>query len=135
MAEKKKGPVVGRRKSAVARAMVRPGSGKVYINGRSLDSYEPELARMRIREPLDILEDMVKKLDIYVNVAGGGFMGQADASRTAIARALIEYSGDEQLHDKLKALEWTLVKSDVRRKEAGKPGGPGARAKYQKSYR
>ena len=126
---------VGRRKAAVARATIRDGKGRVYVNSRSLEAYEPELARLRIREPLDVVPDLAKKVDIEVNVSGGGFMGQADATRTAIGRGLADWSEDENLRERLKEHDWALVKSDVRKKEAGKPGGPGARAKYQKSYR
>lgn len=126
---------VGRRKAAVARATVREGKGRVYVNGLALEAHEPELARLRIQEPLQLAPDEAKKVDIDVNVSGGGFMGQANAARTAIARGLVEWSDDEKLRERLKAHDWAMVKSDVRRKEPGKPGGPGARAKYQKSYR
>lgn len=126
---------VGRRKAAIARATVRDGSGCVYINGRFLDVYEPELARLRISEPLILVPELAKKVDIEVDVEGGGFMGQADAVRTAIARGLIEWSGDVKLRELFKQHDWAMVKSDVRFKEPKKPGGPGARAKFQKSYR
>jgi len=126
---------VGRRKAAIARATVRDGSGRVYINGRLLDVYEPELARLRISEPLTLAPELAKKVDIKVDVEGGGFMGQADAVRTAIARGLIEWSGDAKLRDLFKQHDWAMVKSDVRFKEPKKPGGPGARSKFQKSYR
>jgi len=126
---------VGRRKAAIARATVRDGSGHVYINGRLLDVYEPELARLRISEPLTLVPELAKKVDIVVDVEGGGFMGQADAVRTAIARGLIEWSGDAKLRELFKQHDWAMVKSDVRFKEPKKPGGPGARSKFQKSYR
>lgn len=126
---------VGRRKAAIARATVRDGSGRVYVNGRLLDTYEPELARLRISEPLTLAPELAKKVDIEVDVEGGGFMGQADAVRTAIARGLIEWSGDAKLRELFKQHSWAMVKSDVRFKEPKKPGGPGARAKFQKSYR
>lgn len=126
---------VGRKKSAVARAIVRKGSGDVFINNRSLDVYEPELARLRISEPLRLAPELAEKVDIRVDVSGGGFMGQADASRTAIARALMNWAEDEELREKFKEYDWTMIKSDTRRKESKKPGGPGARRKRQKSYR
>ena len=128
-------PITGRRKTAFARATVREGEGRVYINGRSLDVYEPELARLRILEPLALVPELAKRVDIEVNVRGGGYMGQADAVRTAIARGLIEWSGDPQIRERFKQYDWTLIKSDTRFKEPKKPGGPGARAKFQKSYR
>ena len=126
---------VGRRKAAIARATVRDGKGSVLVNKRSLDAYEPELARQRIQEPLSLAPELAKRVDIEVDVEGGGYMGQADAVRTAIARGLIEWSGDAKLREMFKQHDWTLIKSDVRFKESKKPGGPGARAKFQKSYR
>lgn len=125
----------GKRKSAVARATVKEGSGNVYINNRALEVYEPELARLKIKEPLQLAEDIVEEVDIEVNVNGGGYMGQADASRTAIAKALLEWADDEELYQKFKEYDQTLLKSDMRRKESKKPGGRGARKKRQKSYR
>ena len=125
----------GRRKTALARATVKDGQGKVFINRRALEVYEPELARLKIFEPLTLVPELVRRVDIEVNVGGGGFMGQADAVRTAIARGLIEWSGDPKVRELFKQHDWTLVKSDVRFKEPKKPGGPGARAHYQKSYR
>lgn len=125
----------GKRKSAVARATVREGSGNVYINNRALEVYEPELARLKISEPLRLAEDVAEEVDIEVNVSGGGFMGQADASRTAIAKGLIEWSEKEDIYEKFKEYDRALVKGDMRRKESKKPGGRGARKKRQKSYR
>lgn len=126
---------VGRRKAAIARATVRDGKGRVFVNKCALEVYEPELARLRISEPLMLAPEVAKRVDIDVDVDGGGFMGQADATRTAIARGLIEWSGDAKLREMFKQHDWTLIKSDVRFKEPKKPGGPGARAKFQKSYR
>jgi len=126
---------VGRRKAAIARATVRDGKGRVFVNRCALEVYEPELARLRISEPLTLAPEVAKRVDIDVDVDGGGFMGQADATRTAIARGLIEWSGDAKLREMFKQHDWTLIKSDVRFKEPKKPGGPGARAKFQKSYR
>lgn len=124
---------VGKRKAAVARATLKEGKGRIYINGIPLQVWEPELARKRIAEPLMLAPDFAKKVDIWVKVRGGGWAGQADAVRTAIARALIQY--EPSLREEFKKFDWTLIKSDVRRKEKKKPGGPGARAKFQKSYR
>lgn len=126
---------IGRRKAALARAMVKNGKGCVIINRRMLEVYEPELARLKILEPLTLVPELARRVDIKVDVEGGGFMGQADAARTAIARGLIEWSGDPKVRELFKQHDWTLIKSDVRFKEPKKPGGPGARARYQKSYR
>lgn len=125
----------GRRKSALARATVKEGTGRVFVNRLALEAYGPELARLKIMEPLNIVPEIAKSVDIDVNVAGGGFMGQADAARTAIARGLIKWSEDPKVREIFKQHDWTLIKSDVRFKESKKPGGPGARAKVQKSYR
>lgn len=125
----------GRKKAAIARATVRKGSGNVHINGRSIDAHEPELARLRIQEPLQLVPELAREVDIEVNVSGGGFMGQADASRTAIARALVKWSEDEDLREKFREYDRAMIKSDTRRKESKKPGGRGARRRRQKSYR
>lgn len=125
----------GRRKAALARATIRVGKGRVFINNKALEIYEPELARLKISEPLALVPEIAGQVDIEVSVSGGGFMGQAEAVRTAIARGLVEWSGDPKVREIFKQYDWTLVKSDVRFKEPKKPGGPGARAKFQKSYR
>jgi len=125
----------GRRKRALARAVVRSGSGRVFINGKPVETIEPELARLKIMEPLMLVPELGGKVDIEVKVEGGGVMGQAEAVRTAIARGLLQFFEDQQLREKFKQYDWTLVKSDTRFKEPKKPGGPGARAKFQKSYR
>lgn len=126
---------IGRRKSSLAKATIRDGKGRVIINNRAIEVFEPELARLKISEPLQLVPELVKGVDIKVDVRGGGFMGQADAARTAIARGLAEWSNDPNVREIFKRYDWTLIKSDVRFKETKKPGGPGARAKFQKSYR
>lgn len=130
-------PVIetGRRKAAMAKVIIRSGKGRVVVNNRSLDMLEPELFRLKITEPLQLVPELAKKVDIEVVVRGGGVMGQAEASRTAIARGLAKWSNDPSVRETFKRYDWTLIKSDVRFKETKKPGGPGARAKFQKSYR
>jgi small subunit ribosomal protein S9 len=125
----------GKRKTATARAAVMKGNGKVRINRTPLEIYEPQLARLKIFEPLTIAGKKADKLDIKVNVQGGGIMGQADAIRTAIARGIIDYTNDEELKTKFLAYDRTLLVNDTRTKESKKPLGRGARAKRQKSYR
>ena len=78
----------GKRKTAIAKATLRPGTGKIKINNVSIEHYEPELYKLRIQEPLILASDVVVKVDISVTVKGGGLMSQSDASRLAIARAL-----------------------------------------------
>ena len=125
----------GKRKTAIARASVKAGTGKVTVNKIPLDVYEPELARLKIQEPLELAGDKISGVDISVTVNGGGVMGQAAAVRTAIARGLVEYYKDEELEAMFKAYDTTLMINDDRRKLPKKPMGPGARAKKQKSYR
>ena len=125
----------GKRKTAVARAAVMKGSGKVRINKIPLDVYGTELARLKVTEPLTIAGKKADKLDIKVSVEGGGIMGQADAVRTAIARGIVEYTSDDELKEQYLAYDRTLLVNDTRTKESKKPMGRGARAKRQKSYR
>ena len=80
-----------KRKTAIARATIRKGIGKVRINKQPLEIYTPELARLKITEPLKIAGTRANKVDISVRVQGGGVMGQADATRTAIARGLVQF--------------------------------------------
>ncbi|MEM2838605.1 MAG: 30S ribosomal protein S9 [Thermoplasmata archaeon] len=125
----------GKRKMAIARASVTEGVGRIRINSRPLEFHEPEIARQKIMEPLILAGDIVKKIDIDVNVSGGGVMGQADASRTAIAKAIVGYTQDQELKRKYVAYDRSLLVSDPRRKLPKKPLGRGARKKRQKSYR
>ncbi len=123
----------GKRKTAIARATLKAGKGNVRINYISLENYSPELAKMKIMEPLLISGDAPKKFDISVNVHGGGWQAQAEASRLAIARCLIEVN--KALKNKFLEYDRTLLVADTRRKETRKPNDSKARAKRQKSYR
>lgn len=125
----------GKRKSAVARATMRKGRGLVRINGVPVEMHEPYLAKVMIMEPLTLAGDRAQKVDIDVNVAGGGVMGQASASRTAIAKGLVQFLGDEDLQTTYSKYDRALLVSDPRRKLPKKPQGKGARKKHQKSYR
>ncbi len=125
----------GKRKTAIAKAVVRDGVGRVRINKIPLEIFQPELARLTIMEPLIIAKDLAKKVDIDVAVNGGGVMGQAEAARTAIARGLVEWSGDEELKRTYLEYDRYLLVNDVRRKEPKKQGGRGARKRRQTSYR
>lgn len=125
----------GKRKTAVARAVAREGTGIVRINSVPLDIVTPELARLKMAEPLTLVPEKAAKIDIDVSVAGGGVMGQAEATRTAIAKAIVEYFNDEELKLAFKKFDRSLLISDIRRKLPKKPLGRGARKKRQKSYR
>ena len=125
----------GKRKTAIARAVVKEGTGKVTVNKIPLAIYTPELARLKIEEPLQLVPEKASKVDISVTVQGGGVMGQAAAVRTAVARGLVDYYKDEELEALFRAYDRTLIINDDRDKLPKKPMGPGARAKKQKSYR
>ena len=125
----------GKRKEAVARASVKSGSGKVRVNNVPIEIYTPELARFKMMEPLLLAGDKVAAVDINVNVQGGGFMGQAEAVRTSIAKGLVEFLQDSELEASFKQYDRSVLISDPRRKLPKKPQGRGARKKRQKSYR
>jgi len=125
----------GKKKTATARATLKDGKGIVRINKVPLDIHEPRLARLKIQEPVLIAGDLIKGMNIDVVVSGGGTMGQTDAVRTAIAKGIVEWTGDTALKEAFSEYDRNLLVSDHRHKERKKFGGPGARSKYQKSYR
>jgi len=125
----------GKRKTAVARATAKPGRGRVRINKIPVEIFQPEMIRLKIMEPLLIAKELSNKVDIDVKVEGGGVMGQAEAARTAIARALLEFSQDPELRRAFIEYDRTLLVNDVRKKEPKKQGGRGARKRRQTSYR
>lgn len=134
-----KAPVIvlstGKRKTAVARATVRKGSGLVRFNDRPLELVEPEIVRQKVQEPLLMVGSKAKNLDISVQVRGGGIIGQASAARTAVARGLLEWLKDADLKETFKHYDRSLLVNDPRRKLPKRPGGRGARKRRQKSYR
>lgn len=125
----------GKRKTAIARATLRTGKGRVRINNKPVEFYQPELARLKIQEPLELAGKQRNKVDINISVQGGGVMGQAEASRTAIARGIVEWFGDEKLQKLFQSYDRALLVNGTRRKEPKHPMGRGARKKRQKSYR
>lgn len=125
----------GKRKTAIARATIKPGKGRIRINNIPLEIFEPKISREKIMEPLNLAGDVSKKLDIHIKVSGGGFMGQAEAARMAIARALLKWKKSGHLRTAFTEYDRSLIAGDPRRKEPKKFGGPGARARDQKSYR
>jgi len=121
----------GKRKSSVARTRLYEGSGKIEINGRPVEEYFPrETLRMIIDQPINMV-NLTNKLDIKVNVTGGGLSGQAQAVQHGISRALQVY--DPNLRKTLKSAGF--LTRDARTKERKKYGQPGARAKFQYSKR
>ncbi|MFW9787146.1 MAG: 30S ribosomal protein S9 [Candidatus Thorarchaeota archaeon] len=125
----------GKRKTSLAKATIRDGTGRIRINGRPLEIQQPELARMRIMEPLVLFGEGWKRYDIKVRSKGGGFMSQADAVRMAIATGLFRMSQDFEARAKMIEHDRTMLVGDPRRTEPKKFGGPSARSRYQKSYR
>ena len=132
----------GKRKTAVARATVRKGQGRVRVHGEPIHIMGPSLAQRKALEPVQIAEAMNRlgDVDVYVDVEGGGQMGQVDALRTAIARGLVKWNGgaegdDEELRDEYLRFDRSLLVNDPRRKEPKHQMGRGARKKWQKSYR
>ncbi|MFA6048663.1 MAG: 30S ribosomal protein S9 [Candidatus Micrarchaeia archaeon] len=124
----------GKRKEAIARASIKPGSGKISVNGLSLDALNSPFVRQVISEPMKFY-DASNTLDIDINVRGGGVMGQAQAARTAIARALVSYSKSDELKAEMLSYDRSLLVEDPRRVEPKKFKGPKARARFTKSYR
>jgi len=126
----------GKRKSAIARATIRQGTGLVRINHIPADLIEPKMSRLKVMEPLILAGDAAGKVDIDISVSGGGISSQAEASRLAIAKALVEYSKNDKLKEIFLGYDRNLMVADVRRKEPSKPNRHGqARSKVQKSYR
>ncbi|KAI0381032.1 40S ribosomal protein S16 [Hypomontagnella monticulosa] len=133
----------GKKKTATAVAHCKTGSGLIKVNGRPLSLVQPEVLRFKVYEPLLIIGlDKFAQVDIRVRVSGGGHTSQVYAVRQAIAKALIAYYQkfvDEHSKNTLKAAlvayDRTLLVADNRRCEPKKFGGPGARSRFQKSYR
>ena len=122
---------VGRRKAAIARVIVKEGTGAITINKRPLEVYFPSsILQYVVKQPLNTL-DVVEKYDIKVNLCGGGFKGQAEALRLAIARALVKINPE----DKSALRAEGFMTRDPRSVERKKPGQPKARKRFQFSKR
>ena len=126
----------GKRKRAVARAVLMEGTGKITINKKNYMLLH-QFDRLKIEEPVRIAENFLgkKNFDVTITVRGGGEKGQIDASRLALTRAILEFSKSKELEKQFTNYDWSLLVADVRRKEAYKPGDSKARAKRQKSFR
>ncbi len=122
---------VGRRKAAVARVIVKEGNGAIVINKRPLEVYFPSsILQYIVKQPLTKL-DVAEKYDIHVNLDGGGYKGQAEALRLAIARALVKINPE----DKSALRAEGFMTRDPRAVERKKPGQPKARKRFQFSKR
>lgn len=122
---------VGRRKRAVARVLMRPGTGEWSVNGRTMEDYFPRPThQIRVLEPLK-LAGLEGNFDMKIRVHGGGLTGQSDAVRMGVSRALVEQ--DEELRPALR--EKGMLTRDARQVERKKPGQPKARKRFQFSKR
>ncbi len=127
---------VGKRKTAIARAVIKPGEGRVRINGVPIEIWPIEMARLKMMEPLLLLSPQLRNsVDIDVKVEGGGVMAQADAVRMAIARGLVAYFNIPELKELYKEFDRTMLAGDPRRTEPEKWLRYSARRFRQKSYR
>lgn len=122
---------VGRRKAAIARVFVKEGTGVITVNNRTLAEYFPNpILQFIVKQPLALL-DVAEKYDLKVNLVGGGYKGQAEALRLAIARALVKINAE----DKSSLRQAGFVTRDPRAVERKKPGQPKARKRFQFSKR
>ena len=114
----------GKRKKAIARAVVRQGTGIIRINSLLLDNVSPKMAMLKMKEPLIIAEELAGKVNIDVTINGGGVSSQADAGRIAIAKALVSFSKNDKLKEIFLSYDRNMLVADVRRKEPSKPNRP-----------
>ena len=126
----------GKRKTAIARAILTEGVGKIKINKRDYQTLQ-FFDRLKIEEPLRIGKEILGKInfDVSINVRGGGEKGQIDAARVALARAMVKFSNSKELSSAFLNYDRNLLIADVRRKEMYKPGDSKARKKRQSSKR
>ncbi len=133
--KKKPTLATGKRKTAKARVTVVEGKGRVRINNVPVQYHEPLMAREMIMEPFLIAGDVASRVDISIDVAGGGTLGQAEAARMGLAQGLVKYTKSKRLKSTFLEHDRTMLSGDARRKEPKKFGGPSARTRKQKSYR
>lgn len=126
----------GKRKTAIARAVLVEGSGKILINNKDHNSFQI-FDKLKIQEPLRIAEPILGKanFDVKISVRGGGEKGQIEAARLALAKAIVEFTKSEELTKAFLNYDRNLLIADVRRKEVYKPGDSKARSKRQSSKR
>lgn len=128
----------GKRKDAIARATIVSGNGNVRINGVPVNIWGNDFLRMKVTEPLVMAADLSAKANIDVNVRSGGIVGQAEAARMAIARALVNFSKDAKLKEKFIQYDRNMLVYDSRRNEPHHAGGAskrGSRRHKQRSKR
>jgi small subunit ribosomal protein S9 len=126
----------GKRKSAIARATLSPGTGIIRINGIPIERIQNEFVQMKLKEVFLIVHDpKLNTINIDVNVNGGGLTGQVDASRMAITKSINKFLGKKRVTKSIKEYDRSMLSGDSRRIEPKKWGGPKARKRVQKSYR
>jgi small subunit ribosomal protein S9 len=127
----------GKRKSAIAKAKIQIGTGKITINKVPYENLTSMFHKLLIREPVDITKKVLGdfKFDVTVKIMGGGNEGQIDAARLAIAKAIVQFTKSLELKKAMMEYDRSMLVADVRRKEPYKPGDSKARSKRQKSYR
>jgi len=136
MVKSEKIMVAGKRKEAIAKALIGTGTGKVKLNDVDYELLSG-FHKLAIREPIEIAKKVLGEFnfDIIIKVSGGGREGQIEASRLAIAKALVKFTKSNELKKAFLNYDRNLLVADTRRKEAYKPGDSKARRKRQKSYR
>ncbi|HUC38998.1 MAG TPA: 30S ribosomal protein S9 [Candidatus Acidoferrum sp.] len=130
--------VKSRRKSAIARASAKAGSGRIRINGHDVSAMEHSVYKDAVQEPVklsSITKELAGRLEIEINVKGGGSSGQSQAIRSAIAKAISKFSETDTIRKEYMRYDRSLLVDDYRRTEPKKFRGPKARARFQTSYR
>jgi small subunit ribosomal protein S9 len=129
--------VSGKRKSAIAKAAIQSGTGKITLNKVPYEFLNNKFHILLIREPLELAKTILGSLtfDVNVTVSGGGNEGQIEAARLSIAKAIVQFTKSPELKRAMVEYDRNILVADTRRKEPYKPGDSKARAKRQKSYR
>ncbi len=130
--------VKSKRKEAIARASAKAGKGRISINGRSIDSMENDAYRSAITEPINlssITKELAGRMEMKINAKGGGSSGQAQAIRSAVAKAISKFADTDTVRKEYMRYDRSLLVDDYRRVEPKKFNGPKARARNQTSYR
>lgn len=133
----------GRKRTAVAVALCKKGRGLIRLNGSPIELIKPEILRFKVFEPVLLLgRERFAHVDIRIRVRGGGYVSKVYAVRQAMCKAIVAYyqkfvdeAAKQEIKDTLLSFDRSLLVADPRRCEPKKFGGPGARARYQKSYR
>lgn len=125
---------VGKRKKAVAQALVKPGTGKIKINGKPLEFFATDILRMKISEPMIIAGEKANAFDFHVTVVGGGVAGQSDAVRQSVAKALIESVKDKSLEETFLNYDRNMLIADPRRTEPHKPSQSSKGPRHRKQF-